>query len=105
MSNQSEPWSVEEFRRYQSQQQQGEEPTRGSNDSEISQELNQPTGFAFAGQGNLASSNGAAVQEADEAPPAKRPRKMMIRYLEINSNVEQSFRHALNWGAVYMVVK
>lgn len=94
MSNLSEPWSVDD-RRYQAEYQTQGEPLRGSNDSELSQELGQPTGFA-SGQASLPY-NGATVPE-DKPPPVKRPRKMMIRYFFATSTfvyvVSSRFSHS-----------
>ncbi|KAG0587203.1 hypothetical protein KC19_2G147900 [Ceratodon purpureus] len=74
LSNQSEPWSAEEHR-FQASYQTEDEPARGSNDSEVSYELGRPNGVASGLESR--QYNGASVQE--DEPPAKRPRKMMIR--------------------------
>jgi hypothetical protein len=77
----SESWPLGEMQDRGDCQAQGG-MTRGSNESELSHETGRPSG-EFIGQVNpSAVANGGAYDEEEERPPAKRQRKMMIRYFD-----------------------
>lgn len=77
----SESWPLGEMQDRGDWQAQGG-MTRGSNESELSHETGRPSG-EFIGQVNpSAVANGGAYDEEEERPPAKRQRKMMIRYFD-----------------------